>query len=122
MGRAEADPENRQPDEQTREHEVLTQEYTSTNLSATRRLIAQLPPGLKQEAKRLRRTIRKTRRAYQQLSSEVAANLFNPYSLALLGAGLVGVAVLVGRQRGWRRLPIYANAASASADPVSDNE
>ncbi|MBV9084404.1 MAG: methyltransferase domain-containing protein [Acidobacteriaceae bacterium] len=71
MGRAEADPGNPQPDEQTREHEVLTEEYTSTNLSAARRLIARLPPGLKQETKRVRRTIRKTRRTYRQIPVEL---------------------------------------------------
>jgi SAM-dependent methyltransferase len=58
MGRAAANPEKSDPGEQKHEHWVATQEPISSRLSASRRLLSRLPPGLQQTAKRVRQAVR----------------------------------------------------------------
>jgi hypothetical protein len=58
MGRAEVNPAKSDPGEQKHEHWVATQAPTFNRLSASRRLLSRLPPGLQQTAKRVRRAVR----------------------------------------------------------------
>ena len=68
MGRSEANPTKPDSGEQKDEHWVGTQEFNYKRINhPSRRLLSQLPPGLKQEARPIRRTVGQMKRAYARL-------------------------------------------------------